>query len=92
MALRNYRHYRIESSGVILVAGSLHAANDEDAITRVNRRHPDGTCEIWEARRLVTRLSRHRFDPDDQHVQDAVAARLTKLLSRIRSGLQRGSI
>ena len=88
MALFKYRYYRFESSGRIYVAESLHAANDEDAIMQVGRKHPDGTCEVWQATRLVAKLSRHRFEPDDPEVQNAVAARLTARVLRIRAGLE----
>lgn len=88
MPLYKYRYYRFESSGRIYLAESLHAANDEDAIMQVGRKHPHGTCEIWQATRLVAKLSRHRFKPDDPKVQNAVAARLTARVLRIRAGLE----
>ena len=88
LALHNYRYYRFDSSDGIRVAESICAASDEDAISQINRKHPDGKCEIWQGSRLVAKLSSHRFDPDAPRVQDAVAARLLARVLRIRTGLE----
>lgn len=39
----------------------FHAETDEDAVAQIEAKRPDGTCEIWQGRRLVAKVSPMRL-------------------------------
>ena len=39
----------------------FHAETDEDAVAQTEAKRPDGTCEIWQGRRLVAKVSPMRL-------------------------------
>ena len=60
MSTVKYRLYCLDGSGRLHEAEWLWAASDADAIALVEEKYPGGTCEIWEERRLVAKLSPRR--------------------------------
>jgi hypothetical protein len=48
-----YRFYCLDSAGHISTAEWFDAPSDEEAVETVQALRPDGTCEIWEGKRLV---------------------------------------
>jgi len=52
-----YRVYSLDSSGRFLSAEWVDADSDESAIAAVRSSKVGSTCELWEGRRLVTKLS-----------------------------------
>ena len=61
MSTGNYRYYHLDGVAMIHDAEWFEAERDADAIARVVAKHPDGTCEIWEGRRLVASVSPQRL-------------------------------
>jgi len=53
----NYRYYCLDRAGRVHTADWFDAADDEDAIAQIKAKHGEATCEIWEAKRLVAKLS-----------------------------------
>jgi hypothetical protein len=60
MAPGSYRYYCLDGSGRLHDVAWFDAENDEDAIKQIEDKHPGDQCEIWEARRLVAKLSPSR--------------------------------
>lgn len=56
MPSENYRYYCLDGTGHLHGTEWISAVSDEDAITQVEAKHPDGQCEIWQGQRLVARL------------------------------------
>jgi hypothetical protein len=63
MSSENYRYYGLNSAGRIRSAEWFRADSDKDAIAQTKVQHADATCEIWEGRRLVARLSPDHAQP-----------------------------
>jgi hypothetical protein len=61
MPSENYRYYCLDSMGHLHSAEWFYAENDEDAVAQVEAQHPDATCEIWQDKRLVAKLSPKRL-------------------------------
>jgi hypothetical protein len=57
----NYRFYCLDSTGHLHNAEWFYAENDEDAVAKVEAQHADATCEIWQDKRLVAKLSPKRL-------------------------------
>ena len=53
----NYRYYCLDRYGMLHAAEWFHAKSDEEAVALIEARHPVGTCEIWEGKRLVAKVS-----------------------------------
>lgn len=60
MPSENYRYYCFDSVGRLHDAQWFYAESDEDAVAQIEAKHPDSTCEIWEEKRLVAKLSPKR--------------------------------
>ena len=87
MASENYRYYRLDRDGRIHCAEWLDAVNDEQAVEQVRARHPDAKCEVWKGTRLIAKWVPTGFNPDDPHLQNNVAERLSRLAHRTGSRL-----
>ena len=61
MSSESYRYYCLDGTGHLHSAEWFKAENDEDAVAQIEAKHPDGTCEIWQGRRLVAKLSPRRL-------------------------------
>ena len=61
MSQENYRYYCLDSTGNLHTAQWFAADNDEHAIALIEAKHPDGTCEIWQGRRLVAKIEPRRL-------------------------------
>lgn len=61
MAEENYRYYCLDSTGHLHSADWFAAASDEEAVARIEAKHPDSTCEIWQGKRLVAKLGPTRL-------------------------------
>lgn len=58
----SYRLYRLNSDGKIVAAAELvEASSDDEAIVLVRVRNVDGSCELWDANRLVARIEAKRL-------------------------------
>lgn len=57
MPQENYRSYCLDGAGHLHDAEWFYAENDGDAIAQILAKYPDGKCEIWQAHRLVARMS-----------------------------------
>jgi hypothetical protein len=57
MPSESYRYYCLDSTGHLYSAEWFHADSDEDAIRQIETRHPGDTCEIWQGKRLVAKVS-----------------------------------
>ena len=90
MAPDGYRLYRLDRGGMIHDAEWFQAADDADARTRIEAKHTDSTCEIWQGKRLVAKVWPKGLGPDDPELQNAVGERLSALANRIRLGLEPG--
>jgi hypothetical protein len=51
-----YRYYCLDGAGHLHDAEWLSAETDDDAIVKVEAKHPDGKCEIWQGARLAAKL------------------------------------
>lgn len=56
MPSENYRYYCLDGTGHLHGTEWISAASDEDAISQVKAKHPDGQCEIWAGQRLVAQI------------------------------------
>jgi len=56
----NYRIYCIDGGDKIASAEWVQADNDEAAIELVRERHDGYKCELWDGKRLVTRIDLRR--------------------------------
>ena len=56
MSSKTYRYYCLDSTGRLHNADWFQADSDEEAIARVEAKHPDGKCEVWEEHRMVAAL------------------------------------
>jgi hypothetical protein len=88
MSSEDYRYYRLDGDGRIHDAEWISAVDDEQAVELIRASHPDSKCEAWKGARLVARLVPATFNPDDPHLQDNVAKRLSSLAHQMRSGLE----
>ena len=61
MSQENYRYYCLDGAGHLHEAAWFAAEDDSDAIAQIEAEHPDATCEIWQGRRLVAKLSPRRL-------------------------------
>ena len=73
MPTDNYRYYCLDGLGRLHNAQWFYAASDEDAVSLVAAKQPDGKCEIWQERRMVAQLGfvvddikNSRVDPRSQ--------------------------
>ena len=53
----NYRVYSLDGAGEFLSAEWGDADCDESAIAAVQSSKPGSNCELWDGRRMVTKLS-----------------------------------
>ena len=60
-AQSKYRVYSLDGSGRFLSAEWVDADGDESAIAAVRSSKPGSICELWEGRRMVTKLSPQRL-------------------------------
>ena len=60
MSQTKYRYYCLDSSGQLHGTEWFYADNDQAAIKRIQKMHPDDRCEIWQASRLVATLAPER--------------------------------
>lgn len=60
MPSENYRYYCLDGAGHLQNAAWFAAESDTDAIAQIEARHPEETCEIWQGKRLVAKLSPKR--------------------------------
>ena len=65
MSLETYRYYCLDGTGKLHNAELIHAKNDEDAIARVEAKHPNAHCEVWQDKRLVAKLSPKCLEASD---------------------------
>ena len=56
MSSETYRYYCLDGIGHLYGADWFEAASDEDAIRKIEAKHPDALCEIWQRNRLVARV------------------------------------
>lgn len=56
MSLQDYRYYRLDGAGHLHRAVSFKADSDGQAVALIEQKHPDGTCEIWQGRRLIAKI------------------------------------
>ena len=61
MPSATYRYYHLDGLGHLHEAEWFEAADDQDAVAQIEARRADGTCEIWQGTRLVTKLSPARL-------------------------------
>ena len=61
MSSEDCRYYCLDTVGHRHDAAWFHAGTDEEAISQIEAKHPDATCEIWQAKRLVAKLSPRRL-------------------------------
>ena len=61
MSHENYLFYCLDSAGRLHEAAWFEAEDDEDAVAQIEAKHQDATCEIWQGRRLVAKLSPRRL-------------------------------
>ena len=54
----DYRLYHLDGAGCVKAVEWLDAAGDDCAIAAAGSREAFAQCEIWQGRRLVTRLTR----------------------------------
>ena len=57
MSSETYRYYCLDGAGHLHEAEWFAAESDADAVAQVRSWHPDGKCEIWQAKRLVASVS-----------------------------------
>jgi len=57
MSSENYRYYRLDRAGRLHEAAWLRAGSDKDAVAQIEAEHAGSTCEIWQGRRMVARVS-----------------------------------
>ena len=88
MSSENYRCYRLDGDGRLHFAEWFSAASDAQAIEQIQGKHPNAKCEIWQGKRLVTKLSPSQFSPDNPDLQNAFGARLSALALRMKLGLE----
>ena len=88
MPSENYRYYRLNASGHLAFAEWFEATSDEEAIVRIETKHPHERSEIWQGRRLVAKLIPGHFNPDDPELQNSVGERLSATARRLRLGLK----
>lgn len=60
MFSENYRYYHLDGVGQLHDAEWFEADSDEEAVALIEARHPDGTYEIWQGKRLVASVSPQR--------------------------------
>lgn len=56
-SVRQYRLYRLDGAGRVTTTEWLNAAGDEAAIDAAHVKDASVQCELWQGRRLVTRLA-----------------------------------
>jgi hypothetical protein len=56
----NYRIYCLDGANKVASAEWIEAEDDDDAIALVRERHDGYKCEVWDRKRLVTRLDLRR--------------------------------
>lgn len=61
MSSENYRYYCLDGAGHLHDAAWFCAESDADAIAQIEAKHPDATCEVWQGKRLVAKLSPKRL-------------------------------
>ena len=61
MPTQSYRYYCLDGAGHPHDAGWFAADSDEDAVARIQAKHPNSTCEIWQGTRFVAKLSAQRL-------------------------------
>ena len=57
MSLEMYRYYHLDGVGQLHGAEWFKAASDDQAVAQIEATHLGGSCEIWQNRRLVAKLS-----------------------------------
>jgi hypothetical protein len=57
---KTYRLYRFDGSSMTVSSDTIDAANDSDAIAKVEAMGFGSKCEIWDARRLVAQIEGER--------------------------------
>ena len=81
----SYRYYRLNGIHRFSEPSWFEAANDQDAKSQVETKHPDARLEIWQGPRLVAKVFPKHYDADDPDLQNAVGDRLSALALIIRS-------
>jgi hypothetical protein len=61
MPSQSYRYYCLDSSGNLHDAQLFVADSDEDAIAKIEAKHPDSLCEVWRGSELIAKLSPQRL-------------------------------
>ncbi len=57
--MEQYRLYRLDSAGQIMLVEHVEASDDTDAVRQAQLLGKNGLkCEVWQERRLVTTLDR----------------------------------
>lgn len=56
MPSNNYRYLCYDAAGNLHGPTAFSAASDEDAIAKIEAKHPHDLCEIWQERRLVATI------------------------------------
>jgi hypothetical protein len=62
MSTETYRYYCLDRVGKLHLAEWFEAENDELAVSLIEEMHPDGTCEIWQDKRLVAEIPPKRLE------------------------------
>lgn len=58
--MEDYRLYRLDAAGQIMLVERVEASDDTDAIRQAHLLGKNGLkCEVWQDRRLVTTLDDH---------------------------------
>lgn len=57
----NYRYYCLDGFGHLHSAEWFGADSDEEAVSQIKAKHPDGKCEIWLGTRLVAKTDANRL-------------------------------
>ena len=61
MPAKTYRYYCLDGVGNLHGAEWFEADSDDHAVSLIREMHPDGTCEIWQVRRLVATIEPQRL-------------------------------
>jgi hypothetical protein len=57
LSSENYRYYPLDAAGRLQEAFWLRARSDSDAMAQIEAEHAGSTCEIWQGRRMVARVT-----------------------------------
>ena len=79
--MAEYRFYCLDSTGRLYGAEWFHAENDADAISLIETKHPRDTCEIWQGKRLVAKISPQPQSPQPEIIRQRDFAEPAKAAS-----------